>query len=36
LQAKGYPVYYSEFNGAHVFVCWQGSIADGLLALIGT
>jgi enterochelin esterase family protein len=36
LQAKGYPVRYSEFNGSHVFVCWQGSIADGLIALLGT
>lgn len=36
LQAKGYPVHYSEFNGPHVFVCWQGSVADGLLALISS
>lgn len=36
LRAKGYAVHYSEFNGPHVFVCWQGSIADGLLALIGS
>lgn len=36
LLAKGYAVHYSEFNGPHVFVCWQGSVADGLLALIGS
>ncbi len=35
LQAKDYPVHYAEFNGPHVFVCWQGSIADGLVALLG-
>jgi enterochelin esterase family protein len=35
LQAKGYPVHYSEFSGGHVFVCWQGSLADGLIALLG-
>lgn len=36
LQAKDYPVHYAEFNGPHVFVCWQGSIADGLVALLGS
>jgi enterochelin esterase-like enzyme len=36
LQAKGYPVYYAEFNGPHVFACWQGSVADGLMALLGS
>jgi len=35
LRGKGYPVHYAEFSGGHVFVCWQGSLADGLLALIG-
>jgi len=35
LQAKGYPVYYVEFLGGHDFVCWRGSIADGLIFLIG-
>lgn len=35
LLAKGYPVRYSEYNGGHNAVCWQGSLADGLLALLG-
>jgi enterochelin esterase family protein len=35
LQAKGYQVYYKEFLGGHDFVCWRGSIADGLIYLIG-
>ncbi len=34
LQAKGYPVHYSEFNGGHEWICWRGSLADGLLALL--
>jgi len=36
LHAKGYPVHYSEFCGAHLFGCWRGTFADGLLALIGS
>ncbi len=35
LQSKGYPVHYMEFLGGHDFVCWRGSIADGLIYLIG-
>ena len=35
LQAKGYAVHYAEYSGGHNFVCWQGSLADSLLALIG-
>jgi len=35
LLAKGYPVHYAEFNGGHEFLCWQGTLADGLLALVG-
>ena len=35
LQSKGYSVYYTEFLGGHDFVCWRGSIADGLIYLIG-
>jgi len=36
LQAKGYTVHYSEYNGGHNWSCWRGSLADGLIALIGT
>ena len=35
LLAKGYPVHYAEFNGGHEFLCWRGTLADGLLALVG-
>jgi enterochelin esterase family protein len=35
LRAKGYPVRYAEFCGGHHFLCWRGSLADGLLALLG-
>jgi enterochelin esterase family protein len=35
LLAKGYPVHYAEFNGGHEFLCWQNTLANGLLALVG-
>ena len=35
LNTKGYPVSYVEYLGGHAFVCWRGSIADGLIYLIG-
>ena len=35
LLAKGYPLHYAEFNGGHEFLNWQGSLADGLLYLVG-
>jgi enterochelin esterase-like enzyme len=35
LTARGYPVTYSEYNGGHDPLCWRGSIADGLIALLG-
>lgn len=34
LQAKGYPVSYAEYQSAHDYICWRGSLADGLLALL--
>jgi enterochelin esterase-like enzyme len=28
-------VIYSEFDGGHDYFCWRGSLADGLIALLG-
>lgn len=36
LEAKGYDVAYSEYNGGHDYICWRGSLADGLIWLLGT
>ena len=35
LKLKGYPVTYSEYDGGHDYLCWRGSVADGLIALFG-
>jgi enterochelin esterase-like enzyme len=35
LKAKGYEVKYTEFAGAHEYINWQGTLADGLIALLG-
>jgi len=35
LQAKGYVVHYREFNGGHEYINWRGTLADGLLLLLG-
>lgn len=34
LRAKGYDVHYAEFNGGHDYLCWRGSLGDGLLTLL--
>jgi enterochelin esterase-like enzyme len=36
LLAKGYEVHFQEYFGGHDFLSWRGSLADGLIALIGT
>jgi enterochelin esterase-like enzyme len=35
LRAKGYDVYYQEFEGDHEFINWRGTLADGLIVLPG-
>jgi enterochelin esterase family protein len=35
LQLKGYDVDYREFVGGHNAVNWRGSIADGLISVLG-
>ena len=35
LRARGYEVSYREFVGGHDQLTWRGSLADGLIALIG-
>ena len=35
LRAKGYEVHFQEFEGGHDYLSWRGTLADGLLALLG-
>lgn len=35
-RAKGYDLHYVEFNGGHDDAWWRGTLADGLIHLIGT
>lgn len=35
LLAKGYEVRYQQFVGGHGYLSWRGTLADGLLYLIG-
>ena len=35
LKAKSYEITYTEFDGAHEYINWQGTLADGLIVLLG-
>jgi len=35
LRAKDYEVYFQEFAGGHDYLSWRGTLADGLIALMG-
>jgi enterochelin esterase family protein len=34
-RAKGYEVHFQEFEGGHDYLSWRGTLADGLIALLG-
>ncbi len=34
LQAQGHAVHCAEFYGGHQYICWRGTLADGLIALL--
>jgi len=36
LLAKGYEVHFQEFIGGHDYLSWRGTLADGLIALVGS
>jgi len=35
LRSKGYEVHFQEFVGGHDYLSWRGTLADGLIALMG-
>jgi enterochelin esterase-like enzyme len=35
LLARGYEVHYQQFVSGHDYLNWRGTLADGLIALIG-
>jgi enterochelin esterase family protein len=35
LRAKGYEVHFQEFAGGHDYLGWRGTLAGGLIALMG-
>ena len=35
LRARGYEVHFQEFIGGHDYLSWRGTLADGLIALMG-
>jgi len=35
LLAKGYDVTYTEFDSGHDYLWWRGSLATGLITLVG-
>ncbi|HXW67893.1 MAG TPA: alpha/beta hydrolase-fold protein, partial [Thermoplasmata archaeon] len=35
LEARGYRVHCAEFEGGHDYACWKGTLADGLIHLLG-
>jgi enterochelin esterase family protein len=35
LRAKGYDVHYTEVAGGHDYIWWRGTLADGLVTLLG-
>ena len=35
LRAKGYEVFYQEFQGGHEYMSWRGTFPEGLILLVG-